>query len=76
MIKLTQLIPEVVRLNSVKEIDPIKDELAAAAQQEYDDWIQDENDELNGGGICHLIAEKLKKYEAKNYRLLNTNINF
>jgi hypothetical protein len=62
MIKLTQLIPEVVRLNSVKEIDPIKDELAAAAQQEYDDWIQDENghnEELGSGGICHLIADKL-----------------
>ena len=40
MIKLTQLIPEVVRLNSVKELDPIKDELAAAAQQEYETEIQ------------------------------------
>ena len=62
MIKLKQLILEIVRLNSIKEIEPIRDELAAAAQKEYDDWIQDEedyNEELGGGGICHLIAEKL-----------------
>ena len=51
-----------MRLNSIKEIDPIKDELAAAAQNEYDNWIQDEhgyNDELGSGGICHLIADEL-----------------
>ena len=62
MIKLQQLIPEVVRLNSIKEIDTIKNELAAAAQKEYDDWVQDEeghNEELGSGGICHLIADRL-----------------
>jgi len=73
MIKLKHLISEVVRLNSIKEIDPIKDELAAAAQKEYDDWVQDEhgyNDELGHGGICHLIAEKLIDilYNHKIYR--------
>ena len=62
MIKLKQLISEVIRLNSIKEIEPIRNELAAVAQEEYDNWIQDEedhNEELGSGGICHLIAEKL-----------------
>ena len=62
MIKLKQLISEVIRLNSIKEIEPIRDELAAVAQEEYDNWVQDEegqNEELGSGGICHLIAEKL-----------------
>lgn len=31
--------------------------LVAVAQKVYDGWVQDEDDDLNGGGICHLIAE-------------------
>jgi len=37
--------------------------LAQAAQQVYNEWEvmpgQELDDELNGGGICHIIAEKL-----------------
>jgi hypothetical protein len=35
--------------------------LAAAAQRVYDEWDQSDrdNDELNGGGVCHLIADKM-----------------
>lgn len=61
MIKLRSLV-EVVRLNSIKEVEAIKKELAAAGQKVYDDWVQDENgtnDELGTGGICHLIAEEM-----------------
>lgn len=35
----------------------LKRKLAAAAQQVYDDWQPGEDDDLNGGGICHLIAD-------------------
>ena len=61
MIKLRSLL-EVVRLNSIKEVELIKKELAAAGQKVYDDWEQDENghnDELGSGGICHLIADEM-----------------
>jgi hypothetical protein len=34
-------------------------EIVAAAQSVYDWWDQGEEDELNGGGICHLIADKV-----------------
>ncbi len=34
----------------------IRPQLAAASQKVYDDWIQDEDDPLNGGGICQDIA--------------------
>lgn len=33
--------------------------LAAAAQGVYNAWQQDENDNLNGGGICQDIAEAM-----------------
>jgi hypothetical protein len=35
--------------------------ICAAAQKVYDDWDQSDpdNDELNGGGVCHLIADKI-----------------
>lgn len=61
MIKLKSLL-EVVKLNSIKEVEALKKELADAAQREYDDWVQDEDgnhEELGTGGICHIIAEKL-----------------
>ena len=62
MIKLKSLICEVIRLNSIKEVDVIKEELATAAQEVYDGWVQDEegnDEELGSGGICHLIADTL-----------------
>ena len=35
--------------------------IVEAAQEVYDAWDQSdpENDELNGGGICHLIADRI-----------------
>ena len=39
-------------------LEALKPQLAAAAQEVYDEW--DENlDEYGGGGICHLIAEAM-----------------
>jgi hypothetical protein len=59
MIKLRSLINE--GLKSVKAITPdVMKKLVAAAQKIYDEWDQTpETDELNGGGICHLIADEL-----------------
>lgn len=61
MVKLKSLLNEVVRLNSIKEVEALKPKLAAVAQEVYDAWqISDDGyDELNGGGICHLIADEL-----------------
>ena len=60
MISLKTLITE-ARLKSVTVMtDVILQKMAAAAQKIYDDWDQNpETDELNGGGICHLIADDL-----------------
>jgi hypothetical protein len=44
------------------ELDRLKPEMASAAQAEYDAWEQDEDGidvELGGGGICHLIADRI-----------------
>ena len=40
-------------------ISSVKPKIILVAQKIYDLWIQNENDELNGGGICHLIADKI-----------------
>ena len=69
MIKLKSLLPEsvlseLVRLNSIKEVESIRLELATAAQKIYDEWFQDEegyDHEVGHGGICHLIAGQLPK---------------
>lgn len=37
----------------------LADQLVAAAQREYDDWDESDVDTFAGGGICHLIADKL-----------------
>lgn len=46
-------------LRSLSELKAILPNLASAAQKIYDNWIQDEDDDLNGGGICHLIADAM-----------------
>jgi len=51
MIKLSQR-----DLRSYKDIDLQK--LVNAAQKEYDLWDENE-DEYAGGGICHLLADKI-----------------
>lgn len=40
-------------------IRTLRPAMAAAAQRIYDAWVQDEHDDLNGGGICHLIADEV-----------------
>lgn len=59
MIYLRRLLRESDELHSISEITPsVKREIAIAAQKIYDDWDQEgEHDELNGGGICHIIAD-------------------
>lgn len=39
----------------------LRSQFAQAAQKVYDNWNQDneDEDELNGGGICHLIADEI-----------------
>lgn len=60
--KLKELICE--RLKSISLIDEnVKTKLAAVAQAIYNDWKQDEegyDEELGGGGICHIIAEDMQ----------------
>lgn len=49
-------------MNSIKDIEAIKSDLAQAAQEIYDDWQQDDDgydEEVGHGGICHLIADAM-----------------
>jgi hypothetical protein len=46
-------------LPSSETLNKLKPHCAAIAQKVYDSWIQDEDDDLNGGGICHLIADEI-----------------
>lgn len=51
-----------IMLNSIKDIQEIKADLAEAAQEVYDNWQQDEDgwdEEVGSGGICHLIADEM-----------------
>lgn len=50
--------PSYDHLPSVKVVQALRPQIAAAAQQVYDAWEQGDDDDLNGGGICHLIADK------------------
>jgi hypothetical protein len=50
------------RRNSVPTLamaQALSSQLVAAAQTEYDEWDESDEDTYAGGGICHLIAEKL-----------------
>lgn len=54
--------PDWSHLKSIKDIEPIRGELAKAAQIPYDAWEQDADGmdlELGSGGICHLIVDEL-----------------
>lgn len=44
---------------SLADLKVILPQLTQAAQKVYNDWDQNEDDELNGGGICHLIADAM-----------------
>ena len=45
-------------LPSVTVVKALRPEIATVAQKVYDRWEQGDDDELNGGGICHLIADE------------------
>ena len=47
------------RLPASSVIKSLRNKIATKAQHIYDHWKQDEDDELNGGGICHLIADEV-----------------
>jgi hypothetical protein len=51
--------PGSVQFPSLATAQLLAEQLAAAAQQEYDDWDETDVDTYAGGGICHLIAERL-----------------
>ena len=51
MTKQARVLPSVKTLNKL--------ELIKAAQSVYDDWDDGLVEELNGGGICHLIADEM-----------------
>ena len=42
-----------------QRLEALRPQFAAAAQQVYDQWVQDEYDDLNGGGICQDVAEAI-----------------
>ena len=52
-------------LKSIKDLEPLRAELARAAQSVYDDWSTDEHGNIwcrsqeGPGGICHLIADDI-----------------
>ena len=58
-----------------KKLIALKPAFAAAAQEVYDDWTEAKDepgifycgvDDLNGGGICHLIADKMADVAYEN----------
>lgn len=49
-------------LPSVTDAEALRPLLAQAGQAVYDDWSQDESgydEEHGGGGVCHVIADKM-----------------
>lgn len=52
----TEITEEPVSIEVVKHL---RVELAKAAQEVYDGWNQDKAEDLNGGGICHEIADAM-----------------
>lgn len=40
-----------------QRLEALRPQFATAAQQVYDSWVQDEDDEYGGGGICQDIAD-------------------
>jgi ribosomal protein S18 acetylase RimI-like enzyme len=55
---LHEAIMEAMSRTTLRDLKSLRAKLAAVAQDEYDKWDEDE-DEYAGGGICHLIADRL-----------------
>lgn len=49
-----------------RKIQSLRGEIAQAAQVIIDDWIQDEDDEYGGGGVCDAIAMEMASIIASN----------
>lgn len=50
------------QLADIAKVEALRSQMAACAQKVYDAWEQDEDgfdEELGGGGICHLIADEI-----------------
>jgi len=62
------------------EISQLLPDLVKVAQKEYDDWKQDEtgyDEEVGGGGICHLIADKfVDLFSARGVTCTTVSSNF
>ncbi len=41
------------------KLNALRPQFAQAAQEVYNNWVQDEYDDLNGGGICQDVAEAI-----------------
>lgn len=68
----------------ISEIEHIIPNIVIAAQEIYDAWDERMADELNGGGICHIIAEEIlsllypiySKYSEDSQKYTTTSSNF
>jgi hypothetical protein len=52
----------------------LRSSFALAAQQVYDDWVQDQDDDLNGGGICQDIADAISTVISQNIQSADTGV--
>lgn len=56
-----------------QQLEALRPQFATAAQKVYDEWDQDpKTDELNGGGICHLIADEIASIIQQNIPRVET----
>lgn len=53
------LISVSARLPGLQKLKSLLPKMVKAAQLEYDLWDESNTDEYAGGGICHMIAEKI-----------------
>ena len=44
---------------SINDVEPLLPEIVRVAQDEYDKWDESDIDVYAGGGICHLIADRI-----------------
>ena len=65
---------ENVNQSLLNGLNQLRTKFASAAQQVYDDWIQDENDDLNGGGICQDIADAIATVVSHNIQTADAGV--
>jgi hypothetical protein len=64
--KIIESIEEVETLLSIKEVKKLIPDFVKAAQLEYDNWDETDDDTYAGGGICHLIADSIANILSSN----------